>query len=103
MLAITLDKLAVFYAKQQKYAEAREAHERANAIRTLFLAQGLHKEALDVASGGDLPGAIALSRRALRTLDPPNPLYDQLREQISRNVAPEGAAAKTEKKSATKK
>jgi tetratricopeptide (TPR) repeat protein len=103
MLAIALDKLALFYDKQQWYAEAREAYERANAIRTLFLAQGLHKEALDIASGGDIPGAIALSRRAFRELDPPNPLYDQLREEISRNVAPEGSAAKKEKRSATKK
>lgn len=103
MLAIALDKLALFYDKQKRYLEAREAYERANAIRTLFLAQGLHKEALDIASGGDISGALALSRRALRTLDPPNPLYDQLRQQISRNVAPDGGAAKTEKKSAAKK
>jgi tetratricopeptide (TPR) repeat protein len=103
MLAIALDKLALFYDKQQRYAESREAYERANAIRALFLAQGLHKEALDIASSGDAPAAIALSRRALREIDPPNPLYDQLREQISRNAGPEGGAAKTEKKSATKK
>jgi tetratricopeptide (TPR) repeat protein len=103
MLAIALDKLALFYDKQQRYAEAREAYERANAIRTLFLAQGLHKEAVDIASSGDAPAASALSRRALREIEPPNPLYEQLREQISRNVGPEGGAAKTEKKSATKK
>jgi tetratricopeptide (TPR) repeat protein len=103
MLAITLDKVAVFYAAQEKWDQAREAHERANAIRTLFLAQGLRKEALDLASGGNVPGAVALSRRALRELDPPNPLFDQLREQISRNVGTKGGAAKTEKKSATKK
>jgi tetratricopeptide (TPR) repeat protein len=103
MLAIALDKLAVFYAAQQKYSEAREAYERANAIRALFLAQGLRKEALDAASGGDVPGAIALSRRALRTLDPPNPLFDPLREQISKNVGPEGGAAKAAPKSAAKK
>jgi tetratricopeptide (TPR) repeat protein len=103
MLAIALDKLALFYAEQKKDAEAREAYERANAIRALFLAQGLNREALAAASDGDMPGAITLSRRALRTLDPPNPLYDQLREQLSRSVGPEGGAAKTEKKSATKK
>jgi tetratricopeptide (TPR) repeat protein len=103
MLAIALDKLALFYDKQERYVEAREAYERANAIRTLFLAQGLHKEAIDLGSSGDIPGAAALSRRALRELDPPNPLYDQLREQISRNFGPEGGAAKTEKKGATKK
>jgi len=103
MLAIALDKLAVFYDKQERYVEAREAYERANAIRTLFLAQGLNKEALDVASSGDIPAAIALSRRALRTLDPPNPLYDALRAQLSRNMGPEAGAAKTEKKGATKK
>jgi tetratricopeptide (TPR) repeat protein len=103
MLAIALDKLAVFYAAQQKYDQSRQAYERANAIRALFLAQGLNKEALDLADAADIPGAIALSRRALRTLDPPNPLYDSLREQISRNVAPDAGAAKTEKKSAPKK
>jgi tetratricopeptide (TPR) repeat protein len=103
MLAIAMDKLAVFYVAQEKYDQAREAREQANAIRALFLAQGLRKEAADVASAGDLPGAIALSRRALRTLDPPNPLYDELREALSRNEGPEGWAAKAEKKSATKK
>jgi tetratricopeptide (TPR) repeat protein len=103
MLAIALDKLAVFYAAQQKYGEARGAYERANAIRTLFLAQGLHKEALDLASGGDMPGAIALSRRALRELDPANPLFDELRAQLSRSAGPEGGAAKAAPKSATKK
>ena len=103
MLAIALDKLALFYDKQQRYPEAREAYERANAIRTLFLAQGLHKEAVDIASSGDVPGSIALSRRALREMDPPNPLFDQLREQISQSVTSEGGTAKTEKKSATKK
>jgi tetratricopeptide (TPR) repeat protein len=103
MLAIALDKLALFYDKQQRYSEAREAYERANAIRTLFLAQGLRKEAVDIASSGDMPGSLSLSRRALRELDPSNPLFDQLREQISQNITPEAGAARAEKKSATKK
>jgi tetratricopeptide (TPR) repeat protein len=102
MLAIALDKLAVFYAAQQKYAEAREAYEKANAIRALFLAQGLQKESLDVASAGDIPGANALSRRALRALDPPNPLFDPLREKILQNGVPE-PSTKATTKSATKK
>jgi tetratricopeptide (TPR) repeat protein len=103
MLAIALDKLAVLYAAREKYDQSHEAYERANAIRALFLAKGLHKEALDIASGGDIPGAITLSRRALRTLDPPNPLFDQLTEQISRNVGAEGGAAKAAPKRASKK
>ncbi len=108
MLAIALDKLAVFYIAQQKFDQAHEAYEHANAIRSLFLATGLSKEALESASAGDVPGAIALSRRALHTLDTPNPLYDALREQLSRNVGPDDEAApkaamKNAQKSATKK
>ena len=103
MLAIALDKLAVFYTAQEKYDQARDTRERANAIRTFFLAQGLHKEALDLAAGGDGTGANTLWRRALRILDPPNPIYDPLREQISRNLASDAAPSKTASKSFPKK
>lgn len=89
MMAIALDKLAVFYAAQEKWPEAKEQRERANAIRALNLASGLDKEALDVASSGDVPGAKELARRAVRALDPPNPIYDGLREQILGNAKPD--------------
>jgi tetratricopeptide (TPR) repeat protein len=105
MLAIALDKLAVFYAAQKRHDEALAAFERANAIRALFLAQGLVKQADDAITNGDPPEtATALDRRALQALEPPNPIYDDMREKIAQALLPDGAAAaKKAPKTAPKK
>ncbi len=99
MMGVVLDKLAVFYAAQQKWPEAKAASERANAIRTYNLAAGLQREAKDISSSGDPAEAAALARRALQLLDASNPLFDDLRDEISRSLKPD----EQDTKSASKK
>ena len=91
VVAITLDKVATFYADQKKFDQARDASDRANAIRAHFLATGLTQQATEQLGEGNKPDALALYQRALRVMDPPNPIYDQLRsdtEEIVKSFAP---------------
>ncbi len=44
MVALTLDKMAVFYRAQERWADAASATVRSNVIRALFLATGLNQE-----------------------------------------------------------
>ena len=97
MVAMALDKIAVFYTAQKKYVEAKEASDHANAIRAYGLAQGLANEAAQVlVSNPD--AARDLFRRALSVLDPPNPIYDELRARLAaklETMKPRKPAAKT--------
>jgi len=81
MVAIALDKVSVFYAEQKKFDQAQEAADRANAIRTHFLGDGLSHQATEAFAAGDKPLVTALYQRELKVLDPPNPLYDDLRAE----------------------
>jgi len=83
MLALTLDKVGIFYSAQKKTDQAREAFERANAIRANSLAAGLSTEAGQEREAKDLAAAAALYARAVRVLDPPNPIYDAARTQAA--------------------
>lgn len=85
-LALALDKVAVFYADQKKYDHAKEATERATAIRAHFLADGLSAAATEQIAEGNLDAARALYARAIKVLDPPSPLYDELRSQVEGNL-----------------
>jgi tetratricopeptide (TPR) repeat protein len=80
MVAMALDKVALFYADQKKYAEAKEATDRANAIRTHFLAVGLVGAGAEQSAEGNDADAKALYKRAIAVMDPPDPLYEQLRK-----------------------
>jgi tetratricopeptide (TPR) repeat protein len=82
MVAIALDKIAVFYATQKKWEEAREATTRANAIRAYILADGLSGEASQRIDEGKLAEALPIYQRALKVLDVPNPTYDEQRATI---------------------
>ena len=82
MVAIALDKIAVFYATQKKWEQAREATTRANAIRAYILADGLSGEASQRIDEGKLAEALPIYQRALRVLDIPNPIYDAQRATI---------------------
>jgi len=86
MVAMALDKVAVFFADQKKFDQAKEATEQATAIRAHFLASGLSEAATEQLAEGNKADAIALYRRALLVLDPPNSLYQELREQIEEIV-----------------
>jgi hypothetical protein len=102
MVAIALDKVAVFYNEQKKYPQAKDASDRANAIRSYGLAVGLASEAKQLQPTNP-DGARDLYRRALRVLDPPNPIYDELHAKIAANLEtlkPRKATTKTGEKAA---
>lgn len=82
MVALAYDKVAVFYADQKKFEQAKAAADHANALRAHFLATGLVQEATEQQAEANLDQAAALYHRALATLDPPDPEYDELRAQI---------------------
>ncbi|SPE34780.1 Tetratricopeptide domain protein [Candidatus Sulfopaludibacter sp. SbA6] len=86
MIAMALDKVSVFYADQKKYGQAKEAVDRANAIRAHFLASGLAEAATEQTEEGNKEAALALYRRALAVMDPPNPVYQELRSEIEEIV-----------------
>jgi tetratricopeptide (TPR) repeat protein len=99
VVAMTLDKVATFYADQKKFDQAKDAFDRANAIRAHFLASGLTQQATEQLAEGNKPDALALYQRALKTMDPPNPIYETLRsdtENIVKSFAP--PAVKLQKK-----
>jgi len=101
VVAMTLDKIATFYAEQKKFDQAKEAAGRANAIRTHFLASGLAQQATEQLAEGNKAEALALYQRALKVMVPPNPIYDELRsetEDIVRSFSP--PAVKLQKKAA---
>ena len=79
MVAIALEKMAVFYAAQKKWDQAREAGTRANAIRAYLLAEGLSVEASQRIDEGMMAEALPIYKRAIRILDPPNEIYDEQR------------------------
>jgi len=86
MVALTLDKVAVFYREQKKWAQGQEAADRANAIRAHFLASGLAQEATERLGEDKKDEAATLYRRALAALDPPHPIFEELRTQIEKNL-----------------
>ena len=79
LLALAYDKMAIFYAEQKKFVESKSASEHANAIRAHFLGIGLAQEATEQQAEGNLAETKALYRRLIGVLDPPNPVYDDLR------------------------
>jgi tetratricopeptide (TPR) repeat protein len=106
MVAVALDKVAIFYAEQKKYDQAKEASDHANAIRAHFLGNGLAEQAAEQMSEGNKDAAVALYRRALTVLDPPNPIYAEMRAQIEEllnTIAPMTSKALTKKTSVAKK
>ena len=82
MVAITLDKLVVFYWKEGKPEKARQALQRSIDIRAEFLAIGLSYQAADEKNQGHVEQARALYNRALAALGPPGPANQELVEQI---------------------
>jgi len=86
-VAVTLDKMAVFYRAQDRWDEGTEAAEKANAFRALFLANGLSQEATARQGHGDKKEAVRLFTQALRVLDESRPEHEQLRQQLEKNQA----------------
>jgi tetratricopeptide (TPR) repeat protein len=82
MVALALDKVAAFYADQKKYDRATEAAGRANAIRAYCLATGLAQQGAEQIAEHNQASARDFYRRALAVLDPPSPVYQELRTTI---------------------
>ena len=82
MVAMAYDKVAVFYADQKKFEQAKAAADQGNAIRAHFLATGLVHEATELLPAGNLEAVKSLYRRALGVLDPPHPVYAELRTAV---------------------
>src|ERR1051326_3217212 len=82
MVAMAYDKVAVFYAEQKKFEQAKEAADHANAIRAHFLALGLAQQANEQQAEGHLEETKALYQRALTVMDPPDPVYADLRTAV---------------------
>jgi len=86
MVALALDKVATFYAEQKKFDQVKEADERSLAIRAHFLAEGLGSAATEQIAEGNSEPAIAMYKRALMVMDPPSPVYDEMRKQMEEIV-----------------
>jgi tetratricopeptide (TPR) repeat protein len=82
MVAVTLDKLVVFYVKEGEPEKAREALARSVAIRAHFLAVGLSLQAQDAASEKHQERAKALYNRALAALGPSGPANEEMIAEI---------------------
>jgi tetratricopeptide (TPR) repeat protein len=82
MVAVALDKIAVFEAAQKKFPEVHEALERSTAIRARFHALGISQQATEAFTEGHANLAGTFYQRGLAVLDPPNPVYDELRGQF---------------------
>jgi tetratricopeptide (TPR) repeat protein len=78
MVAVALDKIAVFYATQKKWDQADDATTRANAIRAFVLADGLSGEASQRIDEGKLADAVPIYQRALDLLGVPGPISDDM-------------------------
>jgi tetratricopeptide (TPR) repeat protein len=82
MIAIALDKVAVFYIEQKKFDQAKETADHANAIRAKFFAEGLSEQASEQFSEGNKETTAALYQRAVKALEPSDPIYDQLHKEL---------------------
>jgi len=88
MVAMAYDKIAIFYAAQKKWDQAEVATTHANAIRAFQLADGLSGEASQRIDESKLAEALPIYERAIKILDPPNPVYDSERADLE-NMANE--------------
>ncbi|HXS97276.1 MAG TPA: tetratricopeptide repeat protein [Candidatus Limnocylindrales bacterium] len=103
MVALALDKVSVFYIAQKKFDQAKDAADQANAIRARFLAEGLSEQATEQFSEGNKEDTVALYQRALKAMDPPNPVYDDLHKEIEdmlKTIAPMSSKALIKKTAA---
>jgi tetratricopeptide (TPR) repeat protein len=94
MVAVTLDKVAVFYRAQDRWREGTTAADQANALRGLFLSSGLSQEAAIREDHGDKKEAVRLYRQALSVLDPTRSEHTALRQEIEKDLRELGVEVK---------
>lgn len=103
MVAVTLDKLVLFYVKKGEPEMAREALARSVAIRASFLADRLSIQAADAISENHPATALALYRRALVALGPPDARNRESIEEIRKALAKLETNAKSQTKPRTRR
>jgi tetratricopeptide (TPR) repeat protein len=94
MVAASLDKLVVFYRKQERHSEAKSAWKRAVAVRAHNLAESLAREAGERLAQGNIAESSALYQRARQALDPAEPLHAALRQSVDAQLAEIPAASR---------
>jgi hypothetical protein len=102
MIALTLDKIEVFYREQKRWDEAEDAAGKAIALRGMFLANALKHEAAERLAHDDKSGAVQLLQRAVDALDESRPEHVKLRGQLQAALAELSPQEKPTKPTATK-
>ncbi len=102
MIALTLDKIEVFYREQKRWDEAEDAAGKAIAVRGLFLANALKHEAAEHLAHDDKPGCVQLLQRALDVLDESRSEHAKLRGQLQAALTELAPPEKPVKPAATK-
>jgi tetratricopeptide (TPR) repeat protein len=106
MIALTLDKIAVFYRAQERWEEGAAAEARAISIRQMFLANAFSSEAAEAISHKNPKEAERRLRQALAVLDESRADQDKLRQQTEENLkaleAEDKPAPRSPPKSTTK-
>jgi tetratricopeptide (TPR) repeat protein len=87
MVAASLDKLVVFYRKQEKEEAARQAWKTATSIRAHNLAEAVAREAGEQVGLGHHAEAVALYRQAQALLDPADSLHAELRLAVDKQLS----------------
>ena len=87
MVALTLDKLTVFYREQGKHEQAHQAEARAILVRERFLAGGLMREADGMVKRGKQAEAAPLYERALQVLHAHREDHETMRKDIEQRAA----------------
>src|SRR5579883_2131634 len=87
MVAMTYDKMAVFYRAQDRWEEGTTAAENGNAMRAIFFAIGLSQEATARQAHGDKKEAARLFAKALDALDESRPEHQEFHKQLEQNLA----------------
>lgn len=84
MVALTLDKIAVFYRETKRWDLGTENAEKAIALRTIFLANGFAIEATARAGHGDKKEAERYLKAAMAVLDESRPEHQKARETLQK-------------------
>jgi tetratricopeptide (TPR) repeat protein len=87
MVAASLDKLVVFYRKQEKEEAARQAWKTATSIRAHNLAEAVAREAGEQVGLGHHAEAVSLYRQAQSLLDPADSLHAELRLAVDKQLS----------------
>jgi len=102
MIALTLDKIAVFYRETKRWDDGTKAAEKALALRAMFLANGYAAESTARLGHGDTKIALAYLRSALGVLDESRPEHEEARKILEKSIAELSTDSKPAPKAPTK-